>query len=213
MIYVKYPRTYHLPFSLGIINDDKVLDSMDFFKNKEVVVTEKLDGENTNMYSDYIHVRSLTSCDHVSQHWVKGLHSIIKNDIPKGWRICGENLFAKHSVFYDKLESYFYVFSIWNDKHECLSWADTEIWAEMLNLKTVPVLYKGLWDENKIKQCYTGKSQLGDVQEGYVVRIADRFNYMEFDKCVAKFVRKNHVQTNEHWKLGQIETNQLISKK
>jgi hypothetical protein len=207
--YFKYPRTYHLPWSLGATNDDKVLNNIDHFIGKNIIVTEKLDGENTNMYPDYIHARSLTSSDHVSQHWVKRFHSLVKYYIPEGWRICGENLFAKHSIFYDRLESYFYAFSIWND-NKCLSWDDTEEWSAMLNLKTVPVLYKGIWDEDKVKQCYTGKSQVGDIQEGYVVRIADSFHYEEFDKCVGKFVREKHVQTNEHWKFGEIMPNKLI---
>jgi len=211
-MYVKYPRTYHLPWSQGATNDDKILDNINIFVGKQVVVTEKLDGENTNMYRNYIHARSTSSLDHVSQHWTKGLHSTIRNDIPEGWRICGENLFAKHSIYYNRLESYFYVFSIWNENNECLSWDDTEEWSKLLNLKHVPVLYKGIWNEDKIKQCYTGISILGDVQEGYVVRIINDFNYEDFSKCVAKFVRKNHVQTDTHWKFSQIECNKLINK-
>jgi len=37
----KYPRTYHLPFSLGLQSDDKVIDSLDFIRDKEVVVSLK----------------------------------------------------------------------------------------------------------------------------------------------------------------------------
>jgi hypothetical protein len=36
-------------------------------------------------------------------------------------------------------------------------------------------------------------------KEGYVVRLASSFKFDDFNKSVAKFVRKNHVQTNEHW--------------
>ena len=41
----KYPRTYHAPWSLGCTSDDKKHTSMEQFKNKRVIVTEKLDGE------------------------------------------------------------------------------------------------------------------------------------------------------------------------
>lgn len=42
----KYPRTYHLSSSPGKTSDDKVISDMSEFEGKEVVVTEKMDGEN-----------------------------------------------------------------------------------------------------------------------------------------------------------------------
>lgn len=44
--YVKYPRTYHLPFSPGTTKDDRVLKDYSNFFGKEVVVLTKMDGEN-----------------------------------------------------------------------------------------------------------------------------------------------------------------------
>jgi hypothetical protein len=37
------------------------------------------------------------------------------------------------------------------------------------------------------------------LMEGYVVRCTRSFKSNEFEKNVAKFVRKDHVQTDEHW--------------
>jgi len=45
-VYKKYPRTRHAPWSRTIGDDDKVHTSMEQFHGKEVVVTEKMDGEN-----------------------------------------------------------------------------------------------------------------------------------------------------------------------
>ena len=45
----KYPRTYHVPWSPGTTSDDRLLKSVDQFVGKRVVVTEKMDGENTTM--------------------------------------------------------------------------------------------------------------------------------------------------------------------
>lgn len=120
----KYPRTFHLPWSEGATQDDKITNDLSLFE-KEIVVTIKMDGENTTCYSDYIHARSLDSRNHVSRNWVKAFHATFKHNIPIGWRICGENLFAQHSIRYDNLESYFYLFSIWDDNNNCLNWADT----------------------------------------------------------------------------------------
>lgn len=207
--YTKYPRTFHLPWSRSYTDDDRILRDVSHFIGKEVIVTEKLDGENTNFYQDHIHARSINSANHPSRNWVKSLHGSISYLIPKDWRFCGENMYAKHSIYYEKLPSYFLLFNIWNEKNECLSWDETVEWANRFNLETVPVLYRGIFDEEKIKSCYTEISKFGGTQEGYVIRFADKFHYDDFKIHVAKFVRKNHVQTDQHWLSKQIEPNGL----
>jgi len=204
--YHKYPRTYHLPWSPGGTSDDRILGDIGHFRGLEIVVTEKLDGENTSMYPDHIHARSLDSKHHPSRTWAKTLHAQIRYDIPQGWRLCGENVYALHSIFYRKLDGYFYVFGIYDDRNYCLSWDDTVEYATMLGLPTVPVLYRGPWDEEKVRACWTGDSVAspGDLQEGYVVRVAAGFPYDAqdegaFSKYTAKYVRAEHVQTDEHW--------------
>lgn len=42
----KYPRTPHLPWSPGATSDDKYISSFESFRGKQIVVTEKMDGEN-----------------------------------------------------------------------------------------------------------------------------------------------------------------------
>lgn len=196
---VKYPRTFHLPWSRSYTNDDKVLKHVQHFEGKEVVVTEKMDGENTTLYRDYLHARSIDSKDHPSRHWIKMFHSMLSGSIPEGWRLCGENMFAQHSIHYQELSSYFLLFSIWNERNTCLAWDETEAWAKRHMIETVPVLYQGIWNEEAIKKCYTKQSVFGGEQEGFVVRLADEFHYDDFIYSAAKFVRKNHVQTDEHW--------------
>lgn len=208
---IKYPKTMHLPWSRGYTDDDKILRNTDHFTGQEVVITEKMDGENTTMYPDFIHARSLDSKDHPSRHYVKTLHGGIKFLIPKGYRLCGENVYAKHSLSYAALPAYYMLFSVWNELNVCLSWDETEEWAQRLGLVTVPVLYRGIWDEDAAKACYTKQSCCGGEQEGYVVRLASAFAYDDFKRSVAKFVRKNHVQTDEHWLSKPIEPNQLAA--
>jgi hypothetical protein len=43
--YYKYPRTFHFLWSENLQNDDRLLPSMDDFIGKEIVITEKMDGE------------------------------------------------------------------------------------------------------------------------------------------------------------------------
>ena len=206
--YVKYPRTYHVPWSDNMNDDDRMIDNMKGFEGKRVIVTEKMDGENTTMYRDHIHARSIDSDTHVSRNWVKNFWSRFANDIPEGWRVCGENLWAKHSIGYESLPAYFMGFSIWNEKNECLDWDDTTSWFNLLSIQSVPVLYDGIYDEAKIKALYNKENW--QSKEGYVIRLADRFSYGDFRKSVCKYVRKNHIQTVKHWMHGQaIERNLL----
>ena len=203
--YIKYPRTPHLPWSLGVSSDDVRILNTAAFQGREVVVTEKMDGENTSLYGDHIHARSLDSRHHPSRDWVKKWHASIAYSIPEDWRICGENLYALHSVDYQQLASYFYGFSIWNEQNLCLSWDDTEEWFDLLGIHPVPVLYRGIWDEKRISALTVNEASM----EGYVVRLADAFTYTDFTKSVAKWVRPNHVQTDQHWMFADLVPNGL----
>jgi hypothetical protein len=202
---VKYPRTPHLPWSPGATNDDIYQGNLNYFEGKRVVVTEKMDGENTTLYPDYMHARSIDGRYHPSRAWVKALQAKIGYRIPTGWRICGENLYARHSIAYDALTSYFMAFSVWNDSNECLSWEDSKQLFEQLGLVTPKELYQGLWCEHTIRNIALDTQH----QEGYVVRIADSFHFDEFAQCVSKWVRTNHVVTNEHWMHAEVIPNRL----
>lgn len=206
---VKYPRTLHLPFSESVNSDDKTHSSTDQFVGRRVIVTEKMDGENTTMYNDYIHARSLDSKHHYTRDWVKAFWATIKSEIPDGWRVCGENLYAKHSIHYTNLPTYFMGFSIWDEQNVCLSWDETLDYFSVMGITPVPVIYDGIYDENLIKSLWNPSLN----SEGYVIRIADSISYKDFSKYVGKFVRKNHVQALKHWMhVDNIEINILDDK-
>lgn len=198
--YVKYPRTYHLPWSQNITDDDRVIKTLEQFEGREIVITEKMDGENSTFYSDlYFHARSLDSESHPSQSWVRNFSNKVAWELPEGWRVCGENLYATHSIEYNELQSYFYGFSIWNNKNECISWDETKDIFDILGITSVPVLYRGNFDIDLVKDFH--KTMNLDVQEGYVMRIVDKFSFIDFKKYVTKFVRAQHVKPNNfHWK-------------
>jgi hypothetical protein len=206
---VKYPRTHHVSWSPGVNDDDRVLHDLSGFHGRRVIVTQKMDGENTTMYQTGIHARSVDSASHASRNLVKAFHAQICGDIPQGWRVCGENLFAEHSIAYCNLDSYFMGFSIWDERNQCLPWDLTLEWFELLGIQPVPVLYDGVFDEALLRKLYKPVID-GQDQEGWVLRVADGFSYGSFRNCVAKFVRAGHVQTAKHWMHGQrIIPNQL----
>lgn len=214
---MKYPRTPHLPWSAGATNDDKVLKDVEHFRDKPLFVTEKMDGENTTLYRDGIHTRSLDSRHHESRAWIKQFHASFAHLIPEGWRICGENMYAFHSIFYDDLPSYFMPFSVWNGDW-CLPVGDEYDFYQMLrdngvDIHPVPNLSIGLGID-VIESGFLGTSPpLQTGREGYVVRTCEGFKFDEFDKHVAKCVRANHVQTNQHWMHAMTMKNVLAKDK
>lgn len=217
MIRTKYSRTPHLPFSPGATDDDRMLRDCFCFESKEIVITEKLDGECTTVYSDgYTHARSLDSASHPSRSWIKQYASQWAHELEPGFRVCGENLYAFHSILYTQLPTYFFVFGIYDSDNRCLSWSETEDWCSLLGLHTVPVRYRGPWRQDLVLSQWNGQGAFptfGSKEqfpkwptdfepckaEGYVVRTEAAFAYKEFGLSVAKWVRKEHVQTDSHW--------------
>ncbi|MFE5770047.1 RNA ligase family protein [Streptomyces sp. NPDC056485] len=199
-----YPRTPHLPWSPGAAADDVRAAGLTALAGREVVVTEKLDGENTTLYADGLHARSPDSGHHPSRAWVKGLQSRIGAGIPAGWRVCGENLYARHSLPYEDLDSWFYGFSVWDGEH-CLDWDRTVGFLHGLGVPTPRVLWRGVFDERALRRLWLDTTR----QEGYVVRTAASFARAEFGRCVAKWVRGGHVQTDTHWMYAQVVANGL----
>lgn len=202
----KYPRTPHLPWSLSKKNDDLCPKTSPFQTGEEIVITEKMDGENTTLYKHGLHARSLDSGHHPSRTWVKRLWAEKAHLIEENLRICGENLQAQHSIGYQNLPSYFLAFSVW-ELDTCLSWQETLTICQKIGLHTVPVLYQGPYDPKILKELFKKETWL--TKEGYVLRTAQAFQKEDFSKKVSKFVRAHHVQTDEHWMSKPMILNQL----
>jgi hypothetical protein len=207
----RYPRTYHVPFSPGLTKEERALPNLDDFIGQRVVVSRKVDGEGTTIMSDgYVHARSPESASHPSQSRVRALAAQVGPQLPAGWRICGENLQAKHAIHYHNLPAHFLLFSIWNERNEALSWDETLEWAQLLELPTVPVLYDGPFDEALLRELHQPRDERGDEAEGWVLRTAAGFPYAAFRTHVCKMVRSGHVpQHAQHWRRGPLIENEL----
>ena len=127
----------------------------------------------------------------------------------KGWLaenegIYGENMYGVHSIEYNKLPSYFFMFAARDDKR-WYSWKEVEELSSILGIEHVPVLEIRRFEtvselEQAIAFHMKNGSKYGDTIEGVVVRNIESFPLDDFSKNVVKYVRKNHVQTDEHWK-------------
>jgi hypothetical protein len=200
----KYPKTLHYQWSPGTDSSDRFLYDTSTFINEPIVILEKLDGENNSFTNKGVYARSHAAF--TTSPWsskVRELHSIIKHGISEDLYIFGEAMSAIHSIEYTNLISHFYIFGaryngVWS------SWEEVEDYAFLLDLPTVPVLYKGIVkSEKELKELteYFAKQEscCGGEREGIVCRLQREFTDEEFQTSVAKIVRKGHIQTNEHW--------------
>jgi len=202
----KYGRTYHLPYSPGTTNDDRISDGVDSLLDKEIVITEKLDGSNTGMIDEGVYGRS--HAVFTKNPWdqeVRQLHKIkVEGVLGEGVFLFGENLEGIHSIEYTNLESYFYIFGV-RDNNKWVSWNEVEEYSYLLDIPTVPVLFRGVVNTEKelqtiVESLVTKESTLGGEREGIVVRNAGEFDNSDLGSNVMKWVRPNHVQTiDKHW--------------
>ena len=206
---VKYPRTLHHPTSRGLQSDDRIAPDLSAFDGAEVVITEKMDGENTTLYTDGFHARSLDSGRHPARDWLARFQAERGYLIPSGWRLCGENLYARHSVTYMSLPAYFLGFSVWSDANICSSWDETLSLFSDWDVVPVRTLWRGTYSTSAFSDV-TDALDLDHV-EGCVMRLAAAFPMADFQRAVVKWVRPGHVQPGaKHWSMGPIVPNNLI---
>lgn len=215
----KYPRTFHLPWSAGCTNDDKRQDDVAGLLGCDIVITEKMDGSNVCMEHDACFARTHSGPpNHPSFDAFKQLHAQVKFFIPKSVQVCGEWLYALHSIKYESLPSYFMTFGIRNVKDMYWEgWDMVEMWADELHVDTVPVLDKTKITSAKALLDLCDKhmkepSRCGGEREGLVIRTAKGYSTDDFSKNILKIVRADHVQTTEHWKNQEITRNGLMKR-
>lgn len=203
----KYPRTYHFSFSPEVHSDDKVIDFEyeDKILNSEIVITLKMDGGNCCIKEEGVFARTHampTICE--TFNYIKNVHYYGKLDLlNKNYWYFGENMFAIHSIQYNELEDYFYVFNIYDKENDIwLSWEDVKKEAKRCNFNVVKEIFVGKLNPKEIKKLLENSLKLtffGGFAEGFVIRTVDSFTTEEFEQKVCKYVRKGHVKTDEHW--------------
>ncbi len=206
---MKFPRTYHLPYSPGVSSDDKVHKKpfpTDRFS--QYIMLEKMDGENTTFGKDYIHARStLGYPPHWSRSFMKAKWDSVRWNIPPQLSIHGENLAGVHSIEYENLSDSFLVFGIRDvERNVFLNWDETLLIVDgfdgaLLSVPTIGTLLSEEVNDEKVLMDKFREYQdiVGREVEGFVIRPYDEFRFSEYADVVGKWVRANHVQTDEHW--------------
>jgi hypothetical protein len=211
----KYGRTAHYPFSPGTTSDDRI--QHDYWEHLQqipyLVHTEKLDGENNCLSKYGVFARS-HAAPTVSP-WTETLRQYWQHIRDKlgDLEVFLENLYAVHSLRYQRLDHHFHVFAV-RENSQWLSWEETKFYAALLELPTVPEIKiittpsKRTIFERDVLDIVAGSGAYDPVNapdgstatmEGIVTRNAAAYSTGSFALNVFKYVRKGHVQTDEHW--------------
>jgi RNA ligase len=213
----KYGRTYHYPFSPGTTSDDRI--NYDYWQDIQqiptMIHTEKLDGENNCLNRYGVFARSHAAptispwTQHLRQRWESIRHDL--GDL----ELFGENLYAVHSIQYRQLEHHFFALAI-RYLDTWLSWEEVAFYAALFDFPTVPVLeavpvQAGLteaafrqqvlsWVHQPSRfESYDPAQNIPCTMEGLVSRNAGEYAVADMPHHVFKYVRKGHVQTDQHW--------------
>ena len=212
----KYLRTPHLPFSPGGTNDDRRLKSVDHLLGKEIVITEKMDGSNLCFTSGGVFARSHSGPPrHPSFDAAKAAWAMLRPKIQDNESNFGEWCLACHSIIYSALPGFFLFFGVRLDvTQEWLSWDEVIARGQDLDVPTTPVLWRGSVKHEKelhklVDTLAAQPSACGGVREGVVLRVVGRIATQEWEASIAKWVRANHVQTDDHWTNMRIVRNKL----
>ncbi len=196
-----------MPISPGGTKDDKIISDLSTLLScEDAIWTEKMDGENTTIWIGGTHARSPDGRYHPSRALMKAYAAERAPLLRHNEYIRGEYLYARHSIEYDSLPSYFMGFG-WVVDGVVQSWDDTLQRFCELSIEPVPLLHRGAFSEKTCQEL--ARSLDLTRQEGFVVRTAASFHEDDMPTCMGKYVREGHVQTDEHWMHQEIVKNGL----
>jgi hypothetical protein len=213
----KYPRSLHLPWSPGGTSDDKRMTEVGSLVGPELVITEKCDGSNLTYTKAAVFSRSHSGPpSHPSFDLAKATHGRLRHLISEGLSVFCEYCFAVHSIAYGALPSTSLVFGVRDDVAGLWwEWDMVAAQAADLGLPTVPVLFRGaVSSAAELEELTTSlaarPSAFGGPREGVVVRLAASFADASFPRSLGKWVRRDHVTTDEHWMHQAIKAQNVI---
>ncbi len=215
--WIKYPSTLYLDFSPSRSKDSKDNFNLSNLLHCPLVITIKMDGSNFTMTNEHVAARNAWNAPHESFDMAKAEHSRIRFFIPDRLQLFGEWLYAKHTIHYvDNLElsTFLQLFSVYDkERKEFLDWQSVEEISKKIGHTTTPVISHGeiFETENELRKFIEqeGEKIISQGHEGIVVRVISSFPYSQFENKLAKYVRRNHVQTDQHWSRNKIVRNHL----
>ena len=208
----KYPRTPHWPYSQTIPHGERLMTDLSKVVGNEVVITEKLDGSNILLHQGDVYARSVSGGPAQAQPWLAMVrkHHAWKTNSPEYQELFlyGEDIYGVHSIEYGPVpeEGTFHAFASIQEPGIFDSFQETRRIARSApGIPTVPIIHQGIFEtSDQLDQFLReymnhGQSALGGDVEGMVIRYAGAFPATHFNRHVCKYVRPDHIQTDEHW--------------
>lgn len=168
---IKYPRTPHIEGS-RLQKGDEDLSQIPFnvIKDKYIVIEEKVDGANTGISFKNGELL-LQSRGHfltggyrerhynLFKQWANNYKYALYDVLGERYIMYGEWLYAKHSIYYDKLPNYFLEFDIYDKENQVFLSTDRrhELLKD-LDVVSVPVLASGCFKSMDEVLKYLGES-------------------------------------------------------
>jgi ATP-dependent RNA circularization protein (DNA/RNA ligase family) len=221
--FTRFPRTPHLTwFGKQPPRGDKILTPSEgeVFFGEVLVVEEKLDGTNLGISADAAgQLKFQTRGTFLSRPfrgqfqglglWLSRHEACLKQVILPGMIVFGEWCYAKHSIRYDKLRDWFYVFDVYTDL-EGIFWSTRRRnqLAAQAHLEVVPEVARGRLTLPQLQRLTSQRSALGSEQlEGVYLRIENDRNLT----ARAKLVNQSFVTgITNHWTKSPLQRNELI---
>ncbi len=154
----KYPRTHHLQGS-RLQPGDEDLDAISWSEvvGRYVVAEEKMDGANSGLTFDEGGKLWLQSRGHfltgggrekhfnLFKQWANSIADQLRRVLGSRYLLYGEWLYAKHTIFYDRLPHYFLEFDVLDQEiGQFLSTQRRRDLLKDLPVHSVPVLFEGV---------------------------------------------------------------------
>lgn len=225
--FFKYPRTKHWINNGAVSRDDLILTSSEAnqFLNQFIYVEEKIDGANfgISIEPDTYAIRYQNRSRYVNADtheqfskipkWESAYGNSLYQILEPGRHILfGEWLYMKHSIFYDKLPSYFVAFDLF-DKKENKFYSRDEL-VKLLSatdISIVPLIFQGsLKSKEELIKLMNVKSQYGSQQiEGLYLKIPDKNKKWTLNR--AKIVRSDFITADTLFWTRNSHPNELES--
>jgi ATP-dependent RNA circularization protein (DNA/RNA ligase family) len=189
---------------MDVVRHGKTFTQSTLEGNPQIVIQEKLDGANASFKREGDRILCFSRNTQLDEHntlrgfynWVQ--ENIKVSDLVDGGTYFGEWL-VRHKLNYGENENKFYLFDIYDEETErYISFELVKYQVKILNLNLVPVFYEGAFQSIEHIQSFIGKSILGEVGEGVVVKnvkYEDKHGNQLFTKFVSDaFAEKAQVK-------------------
>lgn len=177
--------------------------------NPHIVIWEKLDGANSSVEMIEGELKCYSRNTELDENnTLRGFYNWAQDHFMRvgdGWLSDGLVLYGewlvKHKLDYGENANKFYLFDAYDkNKEEYVGIERIKAIAEAHNLKLAPIFYEGEFQSIEHIQSFVGKSELGEVGEGVVVKnydYRDRFGNQVFTKFVSEEFTEM-MQTKKH---------------